>query len=245
MALFESFPVLNGSPILLAEHLSRLKMSCVQAGFHLDFYAFDKIPELLHSIAFDAFVRVYITAGDGGPTSAATDCRIFIMAESREPLPESAVENGYRLAIHPDAHHPMFGGMKTANYWMNIHARQLAMERQNHEALLLNSKGELISACMANVFVAINGVLRTPSLKSGARDGVLRKWVLNRAEAQEGPILSQDIRNADEIFLTSSGIGVMSASTVEGRPLASRKFATPLRNEYEAYIAALSRKVCD
>ena len=241
MALFESFPVHNGKPIFLAEHLNRLKSACDRCGFHLDVNALELLPDVIRQIQFDAFLRIYVTGGDGSPTCAATACRIVLLAEPRERVAGAVVDNGYRLAIHPVPHLPVFHGIKTANYWANINARQLAIERQNHEALLFNDKGELMSACMANVFVAKEGIIKTPGLICGARDGVLRRWVLDRCEAQECSVFVDDLRNADEIFLTSSGIGIMPAVMIEGRPLARREFSTPLRNEYEACLAGLLR----
>ena len=241
MAIFESFPVHHGRPVFLEAHLQRLKAASLRCGFHVDLGALDQIEEILNQIRFDAFARVYVTGGDGSPTSAATECRIFVMAEPREKLQEAQVQSGYRLSIHPAPYLPIFGGIKTANYWANIHARQLAIERQNHESLLFGGNGELISACMANVFVASKGVLRTPPLNSGARDGVMRKWVLERCQVLECALSLEDVRTADELFLTSSGIGIMPVTAVEGRLLPSRRFSAPLRNEYLAFLASLSK----
>jgi len=239
MALFESFPVHNGKPVFIAAHLRRLKTACDRCGFHLDLNAFGHIPDLLAEIQFDAFVRVYVTGGDGSPVGAATHCRIFIWAEPRKNMQEAVVQNGYRLAIHPVPHLPVFAGLKTANYWANMHARQLAIERQNHEALLFNQRGELISACMANVFVVARGRVRTPALDCGARDGVLRSWVMERCDVEECFLVQADVKQADEIFLTSSGIGIIPAAMLEGRPFPSRSASTPLRQEYEAHLSCL------
>jgi len=239
MALFESFPVHNGKPVFLAAHLRRLKTACERCGFHVDFNAFGHIPDILSHIHFEAFVRVYVTGGDGSPVGAATDCRIFILAEPRKFLAEAVVQNGFRVAIHPVPFLPVFAGLKSGNYWANMLARQVAIERQNHEALLFNQRGELVSASMANVFVVTRGKVRTPALDSGARDGVLRSWVIERCDVEECFLVQEDLKQADEMFLTSSGIGIVPVATLEGRPLPSRSASTPLRQEYEAHLACL------
>lgn len=241
MALFESFPIFNGRAVFLQAHLRRLNTSCEQCGFHLDHNAFDHLPGLFSQIPFNAFARIYVTAGDGSPVSAATQCRIFVLCEPREHLNETAALDGYRLAVHPVPHLPVFSGLKSANYWANIHARQLAIERQKNEALLFNNKGQLISACMANVFVVQNGKVKTPSLECGAREGILRSWVMERCEVAQAILFIDDLKNAEEIFLTSSGIGIMPAASIEGRPLPSRQVATPLRAEYEAFLSRSMR----
>jgi branched-subunit amino acid aminotransferase/4-amino-4-deoxychorismate lyase len=239
MALFESLPVLNGIPVLLEEHLKRLLSACQQSGFHLDLKALEKVGETFRSLRFDAFARIHVTAGDGPPTSAATQCRIFLCAEPRPPVSSEELARGYRVAFHPLPYLPVFAGLKTANYWANIHARQLAMERQNQEALLFNPQGELVSACMANVFVVREGRVRTPSPNTGARAGVLRQWVLERCLATEGSLSLEEVRSAEEIFLTSSGVGIMPVTALEGRPLSGRKIAAPLIREYQAFLRKL------
>ena len=105
-----------------------------------------------------------------------------------------------------------------------------------NETLLFNTAAHLVSACMANVFVAKNGNLKTPCLSTGARPGVVREWVKARTQATEALITRAEVETADEIFLTSSWLGIMPAASIESRTLAARTMSAQLMKEYRDEI---------
>ena len=101
-------------------------------------------------------------------------------------------------------------------------------------ALTINAVGVLASACMANVFVTLaGGRLVTPPLRSGARPGVIRRWVMGVENVHEAALERSDLRQAREIFLTSSWLGVMPASHLDGLALPSATLAGSLMSEYQ------------
>jgi branched-subunit amino acid aminotransferase/4-amino-4-deoxychorismate lyase len=59
---------------------------------------------------------------------------------------------------------------------------------------------------------------------------------MGRREVREARMGMSDLGTADEIFLTSSWLGVMPASSLEWRELPSREIATQLRVEYAREI---------
>jgi branched-subunit amino acid aminotransferase/4-amino-4-deoxychorismate lyase len=190
------------------------------------------VETLLSEAAPDGFARVYLTAGDGTACAAADCCRLFVFVEPRPPVAPEIYARGYDLAFAPETCRPLFGGLKTANYWANLDALNRA--RPADEALLFNEAGGLISACMANVFIVRDGKIRTPALSCGARAGIVRDWVLQRRPVEERVMGRDDLECADEIFLTSSWIGVMPVASLEGRALpALAAAARSLRAEYE------------
>jgi len=231
MSLFESVMIRSGRPVFLSEHRNRLVQSCAQCDFKFDAQAFDRIEELLCDSLPNGLARIYVTAGDGAVSSPAEDCRIFVFVEPRVPFAPVIYERGYKVVTVQEKHHPIFGGLKTANYWANIAA--LNRVRPKNEALLFNEHGGLISACMANVFIVQNGILRTPMLVCGARAGIVREWVLRRIETEECALTYDDLKAATEIFLTSSWIGIMPVSELDNRPLPERSIARRLRVDFE------------
>ena len=125
----------------------------------------------------------------------------------------------------------VFSGLKTANYWFNCDALGRARRLGYDETLLFNDRAELVSGCMANVFIVRDEKLATPPRSSGARAGVIREWVIGRRKVEERRLRREDVVNADEIFLTNSWIGVMPVATVEGRPLGHRSVGPRLAGE--------------
>jgi branched-subunit amino acid aminotransferase/4-amino-4-deoxychorismate lyase len=233
MSLFESIRVLQGRPLFLEPHLHRLQQACAQREFQVDPAALAAFGPLLAGEGGDSFARIYVTGGDGGPGDPATDCRVYVLMEERAPSPRTT----YRLALSHDLYWPLFGGLKTANYWMNIDALQRARRKGHDEALLFNENAELVSSCMATVFLVQGGMVKTPSLACGARDGVVREWVLKQTGGRECSLFLQDVTRASEIFLANSWIGIVSVGVVETRELPEQKVAEQLRGAYEKLIS--------
>ncbi|HEX8309955.1 MAG TPA: aminotransferase class IV, partial [Chthoniobacteraceae bacterium] len=224
MSLFESIRVARGQPLFLREHLQRLHQACFRRHIAVDARALEAVARLLRGSALDGLARVYVTAGDGSVTSPAAHPRIYVFAESR-PAPD---QQPYEIGVTEETFHALFGGLKTGNYWPNLSALENAYARGFNEALLFNERAELVSACMANVFLVHGGAVRTPALECGARNGVMRELVLKHLPVRQGSLFVQDVTSAEEIFLTSSWIGIRSVALVSGRPLSSRKVAESL-----------------
>lgn len=241
MAVFESLPVRQNTPFFLPQHYDRLHHACFTTGLETPLPPLVDLDALLRCIVFDAFVRIYVTAGDGGVAAGTKQGRVFVFVEPRSVEPSLLDDFVYKIAIHPDPHAPVFEGLKTANYWANIAALQCARKEKFDEALLFSAKGHLISACMANAFIVKRGKIRTPHTMRGARAGVVREWVLGRQMVEECRISREDLLAADEIFLTSSWLGVMPVASLEGRELSSRDVALQLRVEYEREISEVCK----
>jgi branched-subunit amino acid aminotransferase/4-amino-4-deoxychorismate lyase len=234
MSVFESFPVRNGVALFLSEHLARLRHACTATGLSAPHEALAQCESVLKQ-GRDGFGRIYITAGDGPVTGACDHGRVLLMVESREPIPARVYHRGYDLALHSGGHAPLFGGLKTGNYWANLKAFQEGVAAQHNETLLFTPAGHLISACMANVFLVRDGLLQTPDLSTGARPGVVREWIMRRGDVRESLITRADIEAAEEIFLTSSWLGIMPAASLEGRTL-YRAVSTQLLDAYRKDI---------
>ena len=76
-------------------------------------------------------------------------------------------------------------GVKSCNYLENILAWEAAKAHGFDEAIRLNEKGEIASACLANVFWKKNGEIFTPPLETGCLKGTTRGYVLENLAAAE------------------------------------------------------------
>lgn len=77
---------------------------------------------------------------------------------------------------------------------------------QVFDMLFCNERGELSEGARCNVFVSIDGILRTPPLSSGVLDGVMRRQVLSdRSLAVVEQVLDpQHVAQADAIYITNA-----------------------------------------
>lgn len=230
MSVFETLAVRRGKILFLNQHLAALKIACAEAGFR------NERAEVLNGLEGlpDGLLRIYVTAGDGTALASADECRTVAFFESAEFPRSGDVLRGTRIGISRAPTVSVLGGWKTGNYWPRVQAFAAARANGFDEVLVLNIQGAVISASMANVFFVFGGVLRTPSVRVGARQGVVRAWIKEMTSVDEALLSLEDIKEADECFLTNSRLGVMPVAEIEGRCL-------PSRNRGEA-LAALYRE---
>ena len=227
MSVFESLRVTSGEPEFLEKHVARLVQACAERELALDEKALSSVAALFAERS--GFARIYVTAGDGGPAAASDQPRVFVFLEDRVP---PGPDDAWNITLHDESFHPLFGGIKSANYWFHCDALARAKRRGFDETLLFNDRAELVSASMANVFVVRDDRLCTPPRSSGARAGVVREWVIGRRKVEERRLRREDVVAADEIFLTNSWIGVLPVATLEGRPLGHRSIGPRLAAEF-------------
>ena len=99
-------------------------------------------------------------------------------------------------------------------------ALEEARSRDFHEAVVLNERGEVVSTTMANIFWVKDGTLHTPALSTGALNGTTRAHILQLAEELGVPTVEgvnelAQVGDADEIFLTSAGLGLSVVTTFD------------------------------
>ncbi|HKR14945.1 MAG TPA: aminotransferase class IV [Pyrinomonadaceae bacterium] len=138
--------------------------------------------------------------------------------------PRRAAASGLSLAVSPyrvSTFSPLTG-IKSLNYLDHVLSKEEARSRDFDEAVVLNERGEIVSGTTANIFWAKGGTVHTPALSTGALAGITRECVLDIANKHfiplvEGVYEMADLVDADEIFLTSSGIGVAPVTTFDFR----------------------------
>ena len=211
MSVFETIAVAAGRPLLLGEHLERLRRAAGTCGLDLP-----PLPEFEFSRLWTGLMRFYVTAGPGAPGDAyeGNVYALFDQAEVGWNL------SALRVITCAAPYLPRPGGWKSGNYWQNIEALGQAKRAACDEALLFNPAGMLVGAAMANVFLQIDGKWVTPALETGARDGAVRSWVLSHFIADEGILEIRDVARCSAAFLTNSRIGIRSVRELDGRPLA-------------------------
>lgn len=138
--------------------------------------------------------------------------------------PQKVSQNGLSLAVSPyrvNTFSPL-SGVKSLNYLDHVLSWEEAQSRDFDDAVVLNERGEIVSATTANLFWAKDGTLHTPALSTGALAGVTRECVIDVANKHFIPLLEgvyemAGLTDADEIFLTSSSLSVAPVTTFDFR----------------------------
>ena len=230
MSVFETLAVHRGCKLFVGEHLQRLQRACAAAEFGFP----DELPSALGELSCDDGVfRIYVTAGDGGFSHPSDAVRTYALFDA---MTFPSADSPCRITLSRAPLACVLGGWKTGNYWPHVQALTAAKKQGFDEALLFNGGGALVSAAMANVFLVRDGRLLTPATELGARDGVVRDWVLRHRPVEESQLAPEDLETADECFLTNSRIGVMPVAEIDGRSLPSRKTGDALATLYREEI---------
>lgn len=225
MGLFETLRTYGGKPFLLERHLARLTAGCKTLG--IDVSALPDALQLREWIAelmeanglVEAYVRYTVSAGEdtlGLPAGMYSRPASVLMAK---PLPEPAptlYTHGKPLKLLGTRRNSPEGPvrLKSLHYMNNILAkRELSSDpeavRLHAEGLMLNADGHVSEGIVSNVFFAKNGKVCTPDAACGLLPGITRGLVLELASeagigCEEGFYTWEDLREADEIWLTTS-----------------------------------------
>jgi len=122
---------------------------------------------------------------------------------------------------------------KTLSYLSRVQAKGEAGEAEE-ERVMLNERGEMASAAMANLFWVREGKLRTPARESGCRAGTVRRWVLERSgqNVEEGKWKTAELEDAEEIFLTNARIGIKPVRSWQGRKVGGMGLAKKMAEAF-------------
>lgn len=133
-------------------------------------------------------------------------------------------EKGYSLTICPDIWKSCdaISSLKSTNYLPYVQAERYAFEQGADEALLLNQYGAISDGSKTNIFINKQGTIMTPAINQGCVNGVMRRYIIEslykkELPVQEGTITSNDLLEADEIFLTNAIRGIQWVKQFQGK----------------------------
>jgi branched-chain amino acid aminotransferase len=223
---FETAKIDGGWPFAISRHLARLDRT--MAGLGLPPADHDRIREGVDAVlAGDPIdfgrLRWTVTGGHGPLGSDRHDSELtYIVTAIAHARPG---EHGAVVTVPwVRNERSATAGLKTTSYAENVVALARAHAQGAMEALFANTRGELCEATGSNVFVVVDGVVRTPPLDSGCLAGISRELVLewcaaDGVEVREETLPLDVLEHADEVFLTSSVKDVLPVSAVDGRAL--------------------------
>jgi len=110
------------------------------------------------------------------------------------------------------------------------------------DALMLDYRGLVAEATSANIFMVKDGALKTP-IPDCFLNGITRQTVISMARGlgltvEEGRITTQELGEADEVFLTGTAAEVTAVGKIDDTSYTVGPITRMLRDEY----AALCRK---
>lgn len=225
--LFETIAVQDGRLLLWERHLRRLHAGCRRLAMPQP----DR--EVLLREGMDVcrgtdrgVLKIIITRGMGGRgygfATKIDPTRILALY----PWPKYPIHNetsGVRvcLCVTRLGCNPALAGIKHLNRLEQVLGRGEWQSADIAEGLMLDGGGHVIEGTMSNVFLVRNGALLTPDLSTCGVQGIIRNLVLEIAgdlgiKHSVGTISVEEMKLADEVFITNSLIGLWPVREFDG-----------------------------
>ncbi|MFE9774242.1 aminotransferase class IV [Streptomyces sp. NPDC005931] len=219
--IFETVKAVDGRPFALTRHLDRLTRSARGLGL--------PAPDLDHVRRACAAVleanpmplgrlRITYTGGHGplGSDRGEHGPTLVVALGSTAGRPDSTA-----VVTVPWTRNERgaLTGLKTTSYAENVVALARAREQGASEALFGNTVGHLCEGTGSNVFVVLDGEIHTPPLASGCLAGITRALAVEWTGSKETDLPLDVLREAEEIFLTSTLRDVQGVHRVDDREL--------------------------
>jgi len=240
--VFTTIAIYNGKPFLWPEHWARLLEHGEKLGVDCSGCTERGVGDALRKLisinrVTNGRARVILLARSGrdfwkAKLSGAKKTDLVIMTGEAQKVPAA----GMTLAVSPyrfSTFSPLVG-IKSLNYLNHVLSWEEAQSREFDEAVMLNERGEIVSATMANIFWVKDGTIYTPTVSTGALAGVTRAAIIELAGKHFIPLIEGvqelgDLTDADEIFLTSASLGVATVTTFDFRQYSLTEVSVALR----------------
>ena len=235
--LFETMRVYSGKIFRLEHHLDRLFQSARSILIELPItkneirsaiYAALKLNGLSNSI-----VRLTVTRGEldsGVNVDYSSPPTIVILVKPVKAISKKTYKEGIGIKLYKKSAIRTQGisnKIKSCNYLSNIILRENALKENFFEAILLDHNHNVTEGTISNIFIIKNNQLKTPILNEFVLSGIIRQAILdlcleNNIPFKEDRITERELYEADELFLTNSGIEILPVRNINHHKLKNR-----------------------
>ncbi|HEX5564461.1 MAG TPA: aminotransferase class IV, partial [Sporosarcina sp.] len=134
---------------------------------------------------------------------------------------------------------------KSQNFLNSIKGRFELPSLKDTEGIFLNENGYVAEGVTSNVFWVTNGVLYTPSIRTGILPGTTRAFLLTLAAksgipVKEGFYGKEDVKHADELFVTNAIQELIPITEINGVRFAGAEGAM-YRALHERYVNEVNK----
>ncbi|HEV7801183.1 MAG TPA: D-amino acid aminotransferase [Burkholderiales bacterium] len=243
--VYEVVPVYSRHPFRLAEHLARFRRShdAIRLAYPLSDAEWGRLVNDLvaRNAGDDQSVYLQVTRGvakrdhafpkDAKPT-------VFGMSNLLSSPTRETVANGV-AAIATVDYRWLKCDIKSTSLLGNCLLRQVAADAGAVEVVMFRD-GFLTEGSSSNVFAVKNGTILAPPKNNLVLPGITYDVVLELAAAnglshEVRQVSEQEVRTADELWVTSSTKEVLAVTTLDGKPVGTGKPGAVFKRMYELY----------
>ena len=248
--LFETMRACKGKVFRLENHIERLFES-----LPLIFLDLPMTPEEVKGVINEtlarnniknALIRLTVTRGINLPSfqiDPETPPTLVVYVRSHAALSQAVYRKGVQINLITAEAPGLPGikrGLKTCNYLSNILVREISRRMGSIEGVMVDPVLGITEGATSNLFIVKDGILKTPTINKYVLEGVTRKVVLEIAKDHKVPVdecmlTAEDVLNADEVFITNSGIDIVPVVRVDNTYIGNKKpgiLTSFLRDEF-------------
>jgi len=251
-SVYEVIPAFAGVPFRAEQHLARLQRS-LEAIRMQNPYSNQQWQDILAQLCVgcpgeDHSIYLQVTRGSYTKRahkipSQVTPTVIAFATPIAERDPSIALD-GIKAVTLPDIRW-QHCDLKTTNLLPNVLAQAEAADQGAVDAILVRD-GQALEGTASNLFVVLEGLLITPPDSDQLLPGVTRDLVLELAQDAKVPyaqaaISEDDLKQATEIWLTSSTREIAPVVELNGKPVGDGKPGAHWHYMDQLYQAAKQR----
>lgn len=223
--IFETILV-KEKPVLLNKHIKRINKGA--ADLHINNkISIDEVVTLISDFNIEnAAMKIVLTEEN-------------VVITTREiPYTKEQYEKGFKITLSDVLRNSTsrLNFVKSVNYIENILEKEKAAQKGFNEVIFLNEKEKLTEGSCTNLFFVKDGEIFTPQLECGLLDGIVRQWILENFQVNQGEYELKDLYQANEIFLTNSLMGIMSVYSFNNNTYLENENTKKIQRKYFEFI---------
>lgn len=236
--IYEVIPSYDGKLVGFAPHMARMQegLDAIEIQLQVDHELWRDVAQRLIAHNGGGNLGIYFHVSRGAdirrnhayPEDVSPTVYAFAFEIPSAPVADKATAACYTVATTEDLRWKRCN-IKSTALLGNVMHYQHGHALGHKETILYNEAGELTEAAACNVFVVSNGVVATPPLDHQKLPGITRLMLLEilrrdgSIPVQERVITMDEVRQAEEVWLTSSSKEIAPVVAMDGKPVGDGK----------------------
>lgn len=232
--IYEVIPSYGGRLVGFGPHMQRMQngLDALEIDLHIEVEAWRHIAQQLIERNGGGNLALYFHVSRGADTKRehayplGIAPTIFAFAYEIPPAPvaDMSAVVPFTVSTAEDLRWRRCNIKSTALLGNVMHYQQ-GKSSGNAETVLYNEHGEITEAAACNVFIVRDGAVATPALDHQKLPGITRQILLEilrrdgSIPVQERVVTLEELRGADEVWLTSSSKELAPVVAVDGAPV--------------------------
>ena len=236
--IYEVIPSYHGKTVGFDQHITRMieGLGAIEIQHHWDHAQWRELCKTICEKNGNTNLGIYLHVTRGAdtkrnhayPEGVTPTVFAFTFEIPEPPAPNRETIKAYTCSTASDLRWDRCN-IKSISLLGNVMHYQQGHVKGDGEILLYNEKNELTECGACNAFIVKDGVIATPPLDAQILPGITRALALKviredgSIPLEERIITMDEVRNADEVWISSSSKELMPVIKLDGKPVGDGK----------------------